>query len=140
MVADVLSGARRSHARPPRRKAAADATVLARVLAALTGEDLRAVRDRAVLTFGMACCLRRSELVVLTVADLERVPGGLRVTIRHFKTDQEGRGAVVAMPERRQLRPVAALEVWLQAAGVTEEPVFRRLSRWRPRDRRATGL
>ncbi len=129
MVADVLSGARRSYARPPRRKAAADGAVLAQVLAALTGEDLRAVRDRAVLVFGMACCLRRSELVALEVADLERVPEGLRVTVRRSKTDQEGRGAVVAVPEGRQLRPVAALEAWLRAAGVTEGPVFRRLSR-----------
>ncbi len=47
VVADVLSGARRSHARPPWRKAAADGAVLAQVLAALAGEDLRAVRDRA---------------------------------------------------------------------------------------------
>ncbi len=129
VVADVLSGARRSHARPPRRKAAADGAVLAQVLAALTGEDLRAVRDRAVLVFGMACCLRRSELVALDVADLERVPEGLRVTVRRSKTDQEGRGAVVAVPEGRQLRPVAALEAWLRAAGVTEGPVFRRLTR-----------
>ncbi len=73
VVADVLSGARRSHARSPRRKAAADGAVLATVLAALTGEDPRAVRDRAVLVFGMACCLRRSELVPLEVSDFERV-------------------------------------------------------------------
>ncbi len=129
VVADVLSGARRTHGRPPRRKAAADAVVLTQVLAALAGEDLRAVRDRAVLTFGMACCLRRSELVALDVADLERVPEGLRVTIRRSKTDQEGQGAVVAVPEGRQLRPVAALETWLRAAGITEGPVFRRLTR-----------
>ncbi len=103
--------------------------MLATVLAALTGEDLRAVRDRAVLVFGMACCLRRSELVALDVSDLERVPEGLRVTVRRSKTDQEGRGAVVAVPEGRQLRPVAALEAWLRAAGVTEGPVFRRLTR-----------
>ncbi len=105
VIADVLSGARRSHARPPRRKAAADGAVLATALAALTGEDLRPKRDRAVLVFGMACGLHRS------------------------KTDQEGRGAVMAVPEGRQLRPVAELEAWLRAAGVTEGPVFRRLTR-----------
>ena len=36
---------------------------------------------------------------------------------------------MVAVPEGRQLRPVAALEAWLRAAGLTEGPVFRCLSR-----------
>ncbi len=93
--------------------------MLTQVLAALAGEDLRAVRDQAVLCFGMACCLLRSELVALDVQDLERVPEELRVTVRRSKTDQE----------ERRLRPVAALEAWLRAAGVAEEPVFRRFTR-----------
>ena len=46
MAADVLSGARRSHGRPPRRKVTADAVALAQML--------RAVHDWAVLCFGMA--------------------------------------------------------------------------------------
>ena len=53
VVADVLAGARRTHDKPPWRKAAADADVLAAVLAAMPGEDLRTVRDRALLVFGM---------------------------------------------------------------------------------------
>ncbi len=73
VVADVLSGARRGHACSHRRKAAADGAVLATVLAALTGEDLRAKRDRAGLVFGMAYCLGRSELVALEVSDFQRM-------------------------------------------------------------------
>ncbi len=104
--------------------------MLAQVLAALTGaDDLRAVRDRVMLAFGMACCLRRSELVALRVENLERVPEGLRVTVRRSKTDQEGCGAVVAVLEGRQLCPVAALQASLRAAGITEGPAFRRLTR-----------
>ncbi len=99
------------------------------MLAALEDQDLRAVRGRAVLRFGTAYCLRRSELVALDVADLERVPERLRVTIRRSKTDQEGRGAVVAVPGGRSLRPVPALEAWLQAAGIAGGLVFRRLTR-----------
>ena len=71
----VVADAQRTHGQPPRRKADADADVLAAVLAAMPGEDLRTLRDRALLVFGMACCLRRSELVALHVEDLERVPG-----------------------------------------------------------------
>ncbi len=133
----VLSGGKLEHRkgqdaaqpRPPRRKAAANGAVLATVLAALTGEDLRAVRDRAVLVFGMACCLRRFELVALTVEALERVPEGLWVTVRHSRTDQEGRGAALAVLDERQPRPVAPRAAWLKVAGITEGPVFRRLSR-----------
>ncbi len=131
VVADVLAGARRTHGRPPRRKAAADAAVLAAVLAVHARcADLRALRDRAVLVFGMACCLRRSELVALEVPDLERVPEGLRVTMRRSKTDQEGRGAVVAVPDGTAAAAGGgAGERGSHAAGVAEGPVFRRLSR-----------
>ncbi len=53
-------------------------------------DTLKGKRDRALLAFGMAGAFRRSELVALQVADLERLPEGLRVTIRRSKTDQEG--------------------------------------------------
>ncbi len=51
--------------------------------------------------------LRRSELAALTVADLERQPDGLRVRVVRSKTDQEGRGVVIAVPDGRRLNPVA---------------------------------
>ena len=57
------------------------------VLRAIAGEDLRAVRDRALLAFGLASCLRRSELVALRLDDLSREPEGLRVRVRRSKTD-----------------------------------------------------
>jgi len=71
--------------------------------------------------------LRRSELAALTVADLERQPDGLRVRVVRSKTDQEGRGVVIAVPDGRRLNPVAHLEAWLARAGVSEGPVFRSL-------------
>ena len=112
---------RRTQARSSRRKAVY-AEVLTAALAVIGGGDLRTLRDRTLLVFGMACCLRRSELVALLASDLERVPEGLRLTVRHFKIDQQGRGAVVAMPEGRQLPPMMALETWLRNAGVTWLP------------------
>jgi hypothetical protein len=47
----------------------------------------------------MALAARRSELVALDVADLAWENDGLRASIRRSKTDQEGQGAVVAVPE-----------------------------------------
>lgn len=120
VVLDVLAGIRRSHGRPPARKAAADSYVVHAVLRAIAGDTLKDVRDRALIAFGMASALRRSELVALTVADLERVPNGLRVRITRSKTDQEGKGAVIAVPDGRRLRPVAHLFAWLERAGITE--------------------
>jgi len=127
VVADVLAGIRRSHGTPPVRKAAADSYVLHAVLRAIDGDALADLRDRALLAFGMAAALRRSELVALTVADLERRPDGLRVRVGRSKTDQEGKGAVIAVPDGRRLKPVAHLDAWLARAGINEGPVFRSL-------------
>lgn len=128
VVRDVLSGARRAWARPPARKAAADSDVIWAMLYEIKSDTLKDLRDRALLSFGMVSCMRRSELVALDVADVQRVPEGLRVTIRRSKTDQEGAGAVIAIPEGRRLRPVARLGDWLARAGVSDGPLFRRLS------------
>ena len=127
VILDVLAGIRRSHAKPPARKAAADSYVVHAVLRAIHGDTLADLRDRALVAFGMASALRRSELVALVVADLERGPDGLRVRVGRSKTDQEGRGAVIAVPDGRRLNPVAHLEAWLARAGVSEGAVFRSL-------------
>jgi site-specific recombinase XerD len=129
VIADVMAGIRRSSARAPRRKSAADGDVLRDVFRMIEGDALPERRDRALLALGFAAALRRSELVALDRADLRRVPEGLRVTIRRSKTDQEARGAEIAVPDGRRLRPVALVEAWLTAAGIGEGPVFRRLSK-----------
>jgi len=127
-ILEVVAGIRRSHGIAPVRKQAADADVLRDMLRAIPGEDLRSVRDRAVLAVGMAGAFRRSELVALRWSDLERVPEGLRITIRRGKTDQEGAGVTIAIPEGRRIRPKALLEDWLAQGGISEGFLFRRLS------------
>jgi len=127
VVAEVLAGIRRSRTDTPDKKRAADADVVMQLLWSITGDSLAALRDRALIAFGMALAARRSELVALDMADLAWEPKGCRVTIRRSKTDQEGEGAVVAVPEGRRLTPLAHLRAWLEAAGITEGPVFRPL-------------
>lgn len=62
------------------------------------------------------------------MSDIARVPEGLRVTIRRLKGDQEGRGATIAVPAGRRLKPVQHLDTWLERAAVADGPLFRRLS------------
>ena len=124
---EVVAGIRRSHGRPPARKQAADADVLRDLLRAIPGDDLRSVRDRALLAIGMAGAFRRSELVALQVGQLTREARGLRVRFGQTKADQEGRGEEIAIPEGRRIRPVQLLEAWLAQGSITEGAVFRRL-------------
>ena len=102
-----------SRADSTRTKYAADRYVIHAVLRAINGDTLADLRDRALLAFGMASALRRSEPVALTVGDLERGLDGMRVRVVRSKTGQEGRGVVTAVPDGRRLNPVAHLEAWL---------------------------
>lgn len=90
---------------------------------------LRGKRDRALLTLGFAGAFCRSELVALWLADLAFEPAGLRVQIRHSKTDQEGQGQEIAIPQGKTLRPVRAVQVWIKAAKVTDGKLFREIDR-----------
>lgn len=92
--------------------------------------DLRGTRDRALLLVGWAGAFRRSELVGIDVDDLEFTKEGLVVTVRRSKTDQEAAGRQVGIPYgTSKLCPVAALQGWLNASGVEDGPVFRRVNR-----------
>jgi integrase len=126
---EVVAGIRKAIGTRKERKKPADADALRDMLRAIEGDDLRAVRDRAVLAIGMAAALRRSELVALAVNDVELTPDGLRLLIGHSKTDQTGEGAIIAIPEGRRIRPKALLLSWMSAAGHDDGPLFRRLTR-----------
>ena len=127
-VRATLKGIRRRVGVAPRQKAAATAEVLAALLMR-TPDTLAGKRDRALLALGFAGAFRRSELVALDVADLREDPEGLRVMVRRSKVDQEGRGFEKAIPHGRFIRPVALVREWLDAAGITDGPVFRPVSR-----------
>lgn len=128
VIADTLAGIRReARARPSARKAAITASELAAMIAAADGQGTRSIRDRAILALGLAAALRRSELVALEWRDVELVDKGLKLTLRHSKTDQEGEGQVIAVPTGKTLRPVERLKAWLAVRGGGAGPLFYRI-------------
>ena len=87
------------------------------------GSAPRDVRDTAVLLVGRDLLARASELIALRVEDVQVVDGGAVVALRRHKTDTEARPYFVG-PEA-----VAALQQWLQLAGITAGVVFRSVNK-----------
>ena len=95
-------------------------------------QTVKQYRDRALMLFGMASAMRRSELIALEVPDLRFDASHVFATIRRSKTDQEGKGREVCVNTGRRLCPVTALREWLEIAGITEGPVFRSVGKGNP--------
>jgi site-specific recombinase XerD len=123
-VRAVMKGIRRTLGTAPERKAAATAEHVRGMLACCP-DSLIGLRDRALLALGFAGAFRRSELAALEVSDLAEVPDGYRVTIRRSKTDQTGEGQEIVIPRGAKIRPVEAVQAWLQAANITVGFLFR---------------
>lgn len=117
-VKAVLKGIRRSIGIAPAPKSPATARTVTRMIAKCPNTT-RGTRDRALLLLGFAAALRRSELAELLVSDLERTDHGMLVHIRKSKTDQEGGGQTVAVPFGQKLKPIEALDAWLEVSGRT---------------------
>ncbi|MGY3393457.1 site-specific recombinase XerD [Bradyrhizobium sp. USDA 3311] len=126
-VKAVMRGIRRRVGKRKRKAAPATAELLVRAIEAIPATK-RGLRDRALVLIGFAGAFRRSELVAIDISDLERHKKGLLVHIRRSKTDQEGEGADLPIPNGK-MRVVDALDTWLAAAGITEGPIFRSVDR-----------
>ena len=154
-VATVLAGIRRAHGRPPVQKEAIFADDLLAMLATLEN-DLRGLRDRAILAIGFAGGLRRSEIVGLDcgpnqsedgtgwieifgraksseaakdeAADGAGAPneGGVLLTI-NGKTGW--REVEIGRGSSSLTCPVAMLETWMRLGRIANGPVFCRVSK-----------
>src|ERR1700733_12163362 len=88
------------------------------------GEGLRADRERAMLCVAYETLARRGELVALEFEDIDFHPDGTgQALIRRGKTDAEGQGRVAYLSRET----VRWLRAWLEHAGISEGPLFRRL-------------
>jgi integrase len=124
-VSETMAGIRRD-APNPQKKRAATLTVLRELLVPIP-DDVRGLRDRALLLVGFAGALRRSELAGILRADLERTDQGYELTLKRSKGAQT-EAVLVPLPYgKTELCPVRALARWLDAVAITDGPVFRRI-------------
>jgi integrase len=125
-----LAGLRRELGVAPVRKKPVLVDDLKRIVAHLPNSIL-GKRDRALLLIGFTGALRRSELIALDVEDLEETREGLIVNIRHSKTDQEGEGRKIGIPQGSDQAtcPIWAVDEWLAAAKIDSGPLFRVMNR-----------
>ncbi len=99
-------------------------------------DTLIGLRDAAIIAVGFAGALRRSEICGLMVDDIEIIRPAERngskkmfIHIRKSKTDQEGKGQKIAIPEGKYLRPIRRLQAWLEASGITGGHLFQTMKR-----------
>jgi len=108
---------------------------------------LRGLRDRAILLVGFVGALRRSELASADLEELHDHPLGLVLDIPTSKTHQDPTQVAdaVVLPRSRTPEhcPVVQLNAWIDAAGITQGPIFRgctpRGNKLASGDRRLTG-
>ncbi len=97
LVRATLRGIRHTHGSAQRQVAPAVKEDVLAMVANLEG--VKGIRDKALLLIGFAGAFRRSELVSLTVADIEQAKQGLIVHLRRSKTDQDGLSACRRHPD-----------------------------------------
>ena len=127
LVTATLSGIRREYAaagdrpRTPRDPLLVDDIKLlvrtAREQSRGWADEVLERRDSAILLLGFAGAFRRSELSEMVCGDVTvHRHDGLHIRLRKSKTDQEGRGAVKALPytESHETCPPCAYVRWVQ--------------------------
>jgi integrase len=91
-----------------------------------TGDDLRGLRDRALLRLAHETLLRRQELVSLRVQDIHwRGDGSAALMLRRSKTDQDGIGRWIFATGKS----AHSVREWLKAAGHSSGLLFRGVTR-----------
>ena len=124
LVRTVLRGVRRTYGGPQRRASPVLRGDVFPMLELMT--SIKGARDRALILIGFAAALRRSELVALDVDELQFVSEGLLIHLSRSKTDQEGAGRRIAIPNgRTSACAVTAMRNWLAVSGITTGAVFR---------------
>ncbi|MDF2636046.1 MAG: integrase family protein, partial [Pelosinus sp.] len=95
-------------------------------------EDLRDLRDCALLLIGFSGAFRRSELISLNIEDVRFTREGIRVVLRKSKTDQEGAGMEkgIAYGSNPDTCPVRILQDWIEAAKIREGALFRQINKY----------
>ena len=74
------------------------------------------LRNQALLLIGFSGAFRRSELVAISVDDLDFVEEGVKIFVKKSKTDQSGEGMIKAIPyfDNSEFCPVKSLKKWIE--------------------------
>ncbi|CAH0649073.1 tyrosine-type recombinase/integrase [Pseudomonas sp. CAH-1] len=102
---------------------------------AVESGDYRALmryrRDAALLLIGFWRGFRSDELARLQVEDTQAEAGiGITFYLPYTKADRDHQGSTFHTPALKKLCPVEAYINWINVAGMTRGPVFRKLDRW----------
>ncbi|MEI9971067.1 MAG: site-specific integrase [Ignavibacteriota bacterium] len=139
---ELLAGARRILCQSPAQKAAISLEDLRAMVKAIGQDSPIALRNRALLLFGWASALRRSNLASLQLQHLTFTPKGILVRVDREKQDRKGKGRELAVPfgKRKITCPVRAMERWLEVRGGNQTgPVFCRVMRGHPNGKPILG-
>lgn len=125
-VKAVIKGIKKTKGTIPNKKTAAVIEDI-RAMVDTLGRSLIDIRDRALILIGFAGAFRRSELVSITMDDLEFTRDGLTIMLKHSKTDQEGQGYKKGIPygSNPETCPVRSLQDWLSQGKIHDGMIFR---------------
>jgi site-specific recombinase XerD len=78
--------------------------------------EIKKIRNKALILVGFAGGFRRSELVNIKLDDLEFTKEGLKIFIQRSKTDQSGEGMTKAIPyfKNKNFCPVVSIKNWIE--------------------------
>lgn len=92
---------------------------------------LRHLRNKSLLLLGFWRGFRGDELTRLQVEHVTVVPGeGMTCFLPRTKSDRHYQGSSFKAPALSRLCPVEAYRAWVDAAHLTEGPVYRAIDRW----------
>ena len=94
-------------------------------------EEIKKIRDKAMILIGFGGGFRRTELISIDYEDLEFAKEGLKIFIKRSKTDQFGEGMNKGLPyfTKEQYCPVINLKKWLDISKIKSGPIFRRFTK-----------
>jgi site-specific recombinase XerD len=134
LVHSVLKGIRRDknvkHSSP---KKATLKELIMQMVDLCPSDNIRGIRDRAILLLGFSGAYRRSELVSINIEDITFQDGkGMDIFHRYSKTDQEGKGEIKAITQAKKLFqycPIGAVKKWIDVSNITSGALFRGITK-----------
>ena len=102
---------------------------LKRIIKAIDNSNQRGnrkIRDKAIILIGFSGGFRRSELVNITIEDIEFVNEGVKIFIKRSKTDQSGEGMTKAIPyfDNKNFCPVTSLKKFIDIYQIKSGYIF----------------